>query len=168
MFALLAAVFIVFSLVEIYVLVTVGQAIGALNTIALVIIIALIGAWLAKHEGASVLRRIQNQLNAGKMPNNELIDGGLILTGAILLITPGFVTDIIGIFFLLPPTRAVIRTIVRRRFNLKVAGVVGIPPGFQNPGFQGPGFEGPGFQGPGSGPTPGSRPYDGPDDIIDL
>jgi UPF0716 protein FxsA len=152
MFALLAAVFIVFSLVEIYVLVTVGQAIGALNTIALVIIIALIGAWLAKHEGASVLRRIQNQLNAGKMPNNELIDGGLILTGGILLITPGFVTDILGIFLLFPPTRAVVRTIVKRRFNLKIE-TVGIPPGFQG--------------GPNMGPTAYRAPY-GDDDVIDV
>jgi UPF0716 protein FxsA len=152
MFALLAALFVVFSLVEIYVLVAVGQAIGALNTIALVIIVALIGAWLAKHEGASVLRRIQTQLNAGQMPNNELVDGGLILAGGILLITPGFVTDILGIFFLFPPTRAVVRTIVKRRFRIRVAGI-GIPPG---------------FQGPASGPAPGYRPYDGPDDVIDV
>jgi UPF0716 protein FxsA len=151
MFALLAAVFVVFSLVEIYVLVTVGQAIGALNTIALVIIVALIGAWLAKHEGASVLRRIQNQVDAGKMPNNELIDGGLILTGGILLITPGFVTDILGIFLLFPPTRAIVRTIVKRRFNVKIE-AVGIPPG---------------FQGPNMGPTAYRAPY-GDDDVIDV
>lgn len=150
MFALLAAVFIVFSLVEIYVLVTVGQAIGALNTIALVIIVALIGAWLAKHEGASVLRRIQTQLNAGKMPNNELIDGGLILAGGILLITPGFVTDILGILLLFPPTRAVARAIVRRRLSLRVA-TIGIPPGFQGPSSD------PEFR----------QPYDG-DDVIDV
>ena len=105
--------FVVMSLVEIYVLVEVGQAIGALNTIALVIIVALVGAWLAKHEGASVLRRIQAQLNAGRMPSNELIDGGLILTGAILLITPGFVSDLLGIFLLFlawPPPIASTRT----------------------------------------------------------
>jgi UPF0716 protein FxsA len=151
MFALLAALFVVVSLVEIYVLVAVGQAIGALNTIALVLSVALIGAWLGKHEGASVLRRIQTQVNAGKMPSNELIDGGLILAGGILLITPGFVTDIIGILFLFPPTRALLRAIVKRRFNLKVEAV-----GFST-----------GFQGPTMGPTPYRAPY-GDDDVIDV
>jgi UPF0716 protein FxsA len=148
MFALLAALFVVFSLVEIYVLVTVGQAIGALNTIALVIIVALVGAWLAKREGASVLRRIQTSLNEGRMPSNELIDGGLFLAGGIMLVAPGFVSDIRGILCLFPPTRAIWRALLKRRFNVRVT-AIGMPPGY--PGTP-PGY------------TP---PYDG-DDVIDV
>jgi UPF0716 protein FxsA len=149
MFALLSALFVVFSLVEIYVLVTVGQAIGALNTIALVILIAIIGAWLAKHEGASVLRRIQSSLNEGRMPSNELIDGGLILAGGILLVTPGFVTDIHGILCLFPPTRAIWRALLKRRFNVRVT-AIGMPPGYPD------------------GASPGYRPPHDGDDVIDV
>jgi UPF0716 protein FxsA len=120
MFAVIAATFLVMSIIELYVLVQVGQAIGALNTIGLVILISLVGAWLAKREGVSVLQRLRMQLDAGRMPTNELVDGVLILAGGILLVTPGFVTDIIGISLLFPPTRAAARALLKRRFRVQV------------------------------------------------
>jgi UPF0716 protein FxsA len=150
-FVILAAVFFVMSIIEIYVIVQVGQAIGALNTIFLLIAISLIGAWLAKHEGASVLTRLRRSLDAGQMPTNELIDGGLILAGGILLITPGFITDILGIVLLFPPTRAGARAILKRRFKLRI---------YDLP------IDGAG--GPYGNSGRYDRRYDGPDDVIDV
>jgi UPF0716 protein FxsA len=153
MFAALAALFLVMSLVEIYVLVQVGQAIGVLNTIGLLIVMSIVGGWLARREGASVFTRLRAQLEAGRMPTNELIDGFLILTGGILLVTPGFVSDALGILLLFPPTRAAARALVKRRFRVQVMGFPG---------------------GPGAtrGPYRAYRDYrdygDGPDDVIDV
>jgi len=121
MFAALAALFIAVSVTEIYLFVLVGSAIGALNTIGLVILISLTGAWLAKREGLSVWMRLQTQLNAGRVPTNELIDGVLILTGGIMLVVPGFITDACGLLLLFPPTRALVRGYLKRRFQLRVA-----------------------------------------------
>jgi UPF0716 protein FxsA len=119
MLALLAA-FIVVPIVEIYVAIQVGHAIGALNTIALLIVMSLVGAWLTKREGFAVLRRIRGQVDAGKVPTNELIDGGLILGGGLLMLVPGFVTDAFGLLLLLPPTRIAARAFLKRRFSLQV------------------------------------------------
>jgi UPF0716 protein FxsA len=127
MLALIALLFIVLPLVEIYVIVQVGSAIGALNTIGLLLLVSLGGVWLAKHEGFWVLRRLRDQLDAGRMPTNELIDAGLVLVGAILLIFPGFVTDVLGLLLLFPPTRVVARTLVKRRFQFQVYGTAGPP-----------------------------------------
>jgi len=75
-----------------------------------------VGAWLAKREGLGVLRRMQDSVNAGRVPGAELIDGFLVLLAAALMITPGFLTDIVGIFLLLPPVRAGVRHSLRRYF----------------------------------------------------
>jgi UPF0716 protein FxsA len=127
MLALIALLFIVLPLVEIYVIVQVGSAIGALNTIGLLLLVSIAGAWLAKHEGFWVLRRLRDQLDAGRMPTNELIDAGLVLVGAILLILPGFVSDVLGLLLLFPPTRIAARALVKRRFQLRVYGTTGPP-----------------------------------------
>jgi UPF0716 protein FxsA len=99
---------------EIYVLLQVGHAIGALNTLGLLILISIVGAWLAKREGVGVLRRMQAAINAGRVPGTELIDGFLILLAAALMLTPGFLTDIVAILLLLPPVRAGMRRTLRR------------------------------------------------------
>jgi UPF0716 protein FxsA len=122
MLALIALAFIVLPLVEIYVIVQVGSAIGALDTIGLLVLFSVGGVWLAKREGFSVLRRLREQLDAGRVPTNELIDAGLVLLGATLLIFPGFVTDGFGLLLLFPPTRVLARTLVKRRFQLQVSG----------------------------------------------
>jgi UPF0716 protein FxsA len=111
----LLLLFIVVPLVELYVMVQVGQEIGALSTIAIVIAISVIGVWLAKTQGLGVWRRTQQQLSAGKVPGAELLDGFLILVAGALLLTPGFITDVLGIALLLPPGRALVRAVLRRQ-----------------------------------------------------
>ena len=113
---LLFAIFIGVPFAEIYVLLQVGHVIGILNTLALLILVSMVGAWLAKREGLGVLRRMQDSVNAGRVPGAELIDGFLVLLAAALMITPGFLTDIVGIFLLLPPVRAGVRHSLRRYF----------------------------------------------------
>lgn len=118
MLALLLLAFLVVPVVELYVIIAVGQRLGILETLLVMIVISLAGAWLAKHEGFWVLRRIREQIDQGRVPADELIDGALVLSAALLLLTPGFVTDFVGIFALFPPTRSVLRRFVRRRFRL--------------------------------------------------
>ena len=100
MFALIA--FVLFAILELYVIVLVATAIGVLNTIGLLILFSLLGVWLAKHEGMWVLTRIREQLDAGTMPTNDLIEAGLVLVGGLFLIVPGFITDAIGLRVPLP------------------------------------------------------------------
>jgi UPF0716 protein FxsA len=116
----LVLIFIVVPLVELYVMIQVGQEIGALATIGLLLVISVVGAWLAKREGLGVLRRIKEQVNAGQVPAAHLVDAFLILLAGALLLTPGFVTDVLAIALLFPPTRAFVRGILRRRFTGRV------------------------------------------------
>src|SRR5205085_8508673 len=98
---LLFVIFIGVPFAEIYVLLQVGHAIGVLNTLALLVLVSMVGAWLAKQAGLGVIRRMQQAVNAGRVPGIELVDGFLILMAAALMITPGFLTDIVGILLLL-------------------------------------------------------------------
>ena len=119
---LFVALLIVVPMVEIYVAIQVGHAIGVLNTIGLLLLLSFVGAWLTRHEGFVVLRRLRAQLAAGGTPTRELIDGVLVLTAGVLMLTPGFVTDAIGLLILFPPTRAPLRAYLRRRFEVRVYG----------------------------------------------
>ncbi len=125
--ALLLLLFLVVPLVELYVLIQVGQEIGALNTIALLVVVSVAGAWLAKREGVGVWVRMQQQVSSGRVPGLELIDAFLILLAGALLLTPGFVTDVLAIVLLIPPTRALVRGVVRRWLvgRVDVVGAVG-------------------------------------------
>lgn len=114
--AILVLLFLVLPIVELYFIIRVGQEIGALWTIALLLVISIVGAWLAKREGLGVWRRINEQVNAGKVPGAELVDAFLILLAGALLLTPGFVTDVLAILLLIPPSRALVRRTLRRRF----------------------------------------------------
>src|SRR3954453_6144234 len=106
---LLILLFIVVPIAELYVIIQVGQAIGALPTIAILIADSIIGSLLLKHQGRAAWRRFNEALQAGRVPAREVLDGALVIFGGAFLITPGFITDVIGIFLLLPPTRAVVR-----------------------------------------------------------
>ena len=117
---LLVVLFIGVPFAEIYVLLQVGHAIGVLNTLALLVLVSIVGAWLAKREGLGVLRRMQAAIEAGRVPGTELVDGFLILLAAALMLTPGFLTDIVAIFLLLPPIRALVRRELRRRFARRI------------------------------------------------
>ena len=114
MAGILVLLFLVVPFVELYVLIQVGQAVGALNTIAILVAVSVIGGWLVKREGLGVLRRAQEQVNAGRVPGRELVDGVLILFAGALLLTPGFLTDVGGLLLLLPPTRAAVRRVAMR------------------------------------------------------
>jgi UPF0716 protein FxsA len=105
----LVLVFVVAPLVELAVIVQVAGTIGAFNTIGLLVVVSLVGAWLARREGIGVVRRIQAALDRGRMPSAEVADGGLILFAGALMIAPGFVSDALAILLLLPPTRALVR-----------------------------------------------------------
>jgi UPF0716 protein FxsA len=122
-----ALLFVVVPIVEIYVAVLVGHAIGALNTIGLLLLLSIVGVWLTKQQGLSVISRIRRQLDADRMPTNELIDGGLVLAGGLLLIAPGFVTDGLGLLLLFPPTRVLARRVVKNRFRGRVTYFEGLP-----------------------------------------
>ena len=120
MLAVFALVFIVIPLVEIYVAVQVAHVIGALDTIGLLLVLSIGGAWLTKYAGFGVISRIRQQLSAGRMPTNELIDGALVLAGGVLLVVPGFVTGALGLVLLFPPTRTLARGTLKRRFQGQV------------------------------------------------
>jgi UPF0716 protein FxsA len=113
--ALLVLLFIVVPLIELYVIIQVGEAIGVWWTIALLLVDSLIGSALMRSQGRSVWRRFQETVQAGRMPHREVADGALVILGGALLLTPGFVTDVFGLFLLLPPTRALVRGTVLRR-----------------------------------------------------
>jgi UPF0716 protein FxsA len=131
---LLVLLFLVAPLVELAVIVQVAGAVGALNTIGLLIAVSLVGAWLAKREGLITLRRIQLALGRGEIPSREVADGALILMAGALMIAPGFISDVVALLLLFPPTRAVIRPVVvrslakRGRARVTVMGTRGPPP----------------------------------------
>lgn len=110
--ALLVVLFLIVPVVEIYVIVQVGQEIGALPTVALLLVESAIGAWLVKREGRRAWQALRAAIGTGRMPSRELVDGGLVLVGGTLLLTPGFVTDVFGFFLILPVTRPLARKAV--------------------------------------------------------
>jgi len=120
MFMILLALFIVVPLAELIVIFEIGSRIGYLYTILTLIIISLAGAALAKRQGYAVVARIQDDVRQGRIPGDSLIDGALILAGALLLLTPGYITDTVGLLLLLPPVRLPVRRFVRRRLRLAV------------------------------------------------
>ena len=115
----LFTVFIVVPLIEIYVLIQVGQVIGPWWTILLLVLDSIIGTWLMRREGGRAWQALREAINSGRMPARELADGALVLIGGTLMLAPGFVTDAFGILLILPLTRPVFRrlltTLVARR-----------------------------------------------------
>ncbi len=105
MFPLVAIIFLIVPLIEIYLLIQVGQVIGAGWTIVAVVATAVIGVWLLRLQGLSTLMRARQKLDSNELPAQEMLEGvGLVIAGALLL-TPGFCTDAIGFVLLFPPTR---------------------------------------------------------------
>jgi UPF0716 protein FxsA len=114
MFKKLILLFIIIPLIELIIILKVGSTIGFLQTLISLTIMGVIGAYLAKSQGLIAIRRVQEQLNTGIMPGNELLDGLIILGASLLLITPGLLTDIFGIILLIPPTRRLVREYLKR------------------------------------------------------
>ena len=105
----LLILFVIVPVTELYILIEVGKKIGSLTTIGIIILTGIIGAYLVKGQGFMILKKIQNDLNEGVIPGDSLIQGAIILAGGIFLLTPGFVTDIIGFIFLIPVSRRVVK-----------------------------------------------------------
>lgn len=117
MFGKLLLLFTLVPLVELYLLIVIGQAIGALPTVLIVVLTGAIGASLARQQGFSVYRRVNAEMNRGRFPANELIDGLLIFASGVTLLTPGIITDVLGFLLLIPITRAPVREFIKRRFR---------------------------------------------------
>lgn len=155
---LLPVAFVVVPLVELYVIIQTGQVIGVLPTVAILLAVSLAGAWLVRREGTRAWSQLRRALREGRAPTREVVDGALVVFGGALLLTPGFVTDLCGLFFVVPPTRAVASRLIRSRARA----FVGLPP----MGFPGLGF--PGMGTPGAAPGSARRGRQRDDDVIDV
>ncbi len=114
-FGTLLLLFLVVPLAEIYLLIQAGGVIGALNTVALVVFTAVVGAWMLRQQGLATLRRVQQSLDRGELPETALIEGVLLLLAGALLLTPGFITDVVGFVLLVPASRvALARALLAR------------------------------------------------------
>jgi UPF0716 protein FxsA len=143
---LLVVAFIVVPVVEIYVIIQVGQVIGAWWTVLLLIADSIFGSWLVKREGAKAWTALRVALEERRLPHRELADGVLIVVGGTLMITPGFVSDIFGILCILPFTRPFGRRILAGVVGRRLLGVTAT--------------------GAGGAPAPGTQRRPGTDDVV--
>lgn len=120
MFLRLLLLFTVVPLVELFLLVKLGTVIGIGPTVLIVITTGVLGAWLARWQGLGVLRRVSQDLNAGRLPADALIDGLLILIAGAVLLTPGLITDALGFGLLVPKSRTIVRRMIQARFGGRV------------------------------------------------
>ena len=129
MLFVLIALFIVVPLLELAVIIEVGREIGVGPTIAILIADSVLGSLLMRAQGRAAWRRFTQATRHGRPPAREVLDGALIIAGGALLLTPGFLTDALGLALLLPPTRAVVRRILARRLLTRMmAGMTSAPP----------------------------------------
>jgi UPF0716 protein FxsA len=127
---LLVLLFIVVPIAELALLIQVGQLIGVWWTILLLIADALLGSWLLRSQGRAAWRRFNEALAERRVPHREVVDGVLVIFGGVLLLTPGFITDVFGLLFLFPPTRVLMRRLLVRRGSLRLVGAM---PGTSSP-----------------------------------
>jgi UPF0716 protein FxsA len=111
----LVLLFIVVPIAELVVLIQVGQEIGVGWTVAILIADAILGSILMRAQGRTAWRRFNEAMQAGRVPAREVLDGALVMFGGLLMLTPGFITDILGFVLLIPPTRAVARAVLAKR-----------------------------------------------------
>lgn len=123
-------VLLVAAIIELTVLIAVGQAIGVLATIGLLILASLLGAVLLRREGARTLRAFAEAVRTRRPPHQELVDGMLIAAAGVFIVLPGFVSDVLGLLLLLPPIRALVRKRMLRSASLGTLGTLGTPAGF--------------------------------------
>jgi UPF0716 protein FxsA len=114
MMALLTVLLIAVPFIELFVIIQVSDVIGVPLTIILLLLVSIAGAWLLKQQGTTTWRRMRATMQRGEMPTDEATDGALILLGGALLLTPGFVTDFVGLAFLVPPSRSAVKSVARR------------------------------------------------------
>ncbi len=121
MFFKLFLIFAVIPVIELALLIKIGSVIGTLNTIIIVILTAIVGAYMVKLEGMGVMYRIQENMQQGIFPAEELINGMMILMAGALLLTPGFFTDVIGFLMVFPVSRGIIKRIARRYIKKRIS-----------------------------------------------
>lgn len=122
----LFVIFIIVPIIELYVIVQVAGLIGVPETIVLLIAEAFLGSWLVKRQGMAAWSRFRSRLGQGRVPTDEISDGMMIMFGGALLLTPGFVTDILGFILLFPPTRSVVKKAARKSLMRRVARRTGV------------------------------------------
>ena len=148
----LVLAFVVVPLVEIWAILQVGQLVGPWWTIALLVLDSMVGAWLIRREGGRAWKALRDALQGGRMPAREIADGALILIAGTLMLSPGFVLDLVGLLLLLPVTRPVARriltTFVERRLVVGTTFGGGLGPRGPFGGASGPGND----RRPGAGP----------------
>ncbi len=120
MFIKLLVVFTVVPIIELYVLIEAGRQIGVGATIGMILLTGIAGAYLARSQGFSLINKIQTELNQGRIPAEEMMDGAIILAGGLLLLTPGFCTDLFGFLLLTPATRKYIKVWLKKWLDLKI------------------------------------------------
>ncbi len=118
--AVLFILFVVVPILELMVIIQVGQSVGAWNTVILLVVDSLVGAWLVKHQGIGLLKKSQDRLRKGELPSDEIFSGVTVLFAGALMLTPGFLTDLVGLLLLVPPIRAGVLMIVRRKFRSRI------------------------------------------------
>ena len=124
----LVLLFVVVPLAELFVIIQVGQAIGVWWTIGILIADSILGSVLMRSQGRTAWRRFNEAIRAGRVPAREVVDGTLVIFGGALLLTPGFLTDVLGLVLLIPPTRAIVRAILLRRFTHRLVVSATRPP----------------------------------------
>ena len=120
MFIKLLIVFTAVPIIELYVLMEAGRQIGVFPTIGMILLTGISGAYLARTQGFNLINRIQKDLNQGRIPAEELLDGAIILAGGLLLLTPGFCTDLFGFCLLTPVSRQYIKVWLKKWLDLKI------------------------------------------------
>ena len=130
----LALLFVGLPMLEIYLIVQLGQAVGPWWTILVLVAAGVLGSWLVKREGSRAWRALTGALQAGRMPSRELADGALVLIGGAFLLLPGFVSDVIGLFFVLPFTRVFARRLLEAFVASRVLVRMPFPGGPGGPG----------------------------------
>ncbi len=121
MFFKLLLIFIVVPLLELMVIIEVGSRIGLFYTLLTLLLISIAGAALARQQGYQALARVRLELREGRVPGDSLIDGALVLSGSLLLLTPGYITDAAGMLLLVPAVRRPVRAWIRRRLERAVS-----------------------------------------------
>ena len=133
---LLFVLLVVMPLVELFVLIRIGKVIGAGATVLLLLVAAVLGAWVVRREGARAWAAFNAALLAGRMPTRELADGVLVLVGGVLMMAPGVVSDVFGLLMVLPVTRGLVRPLLVALVAPRLAAAVPDAPGFV--GFSAP------------------------------
>jgi len=137
--ALLIA-FLVVPIAEIATIIAVGKVIGGWQTVLLLLLMSVLGTWLMRREGSKTWRALNTALSTGAMPSRELADAALVLIGGTLLLAPGFLTDVVGLFVILPVTRPITRVLLEKVVRARL---VAAPAAFPFPPGTGPQSTGP-------------------------